>query len=83
MRPGELLCLVTDGVVDAQNEAAMRYGSERLQAVLARLQHDQATARAVVDAVRADVKSFVGTAEPADDVTVLELRWLVPESPSV
>jgi hypothetical protein len=30
----------------------------------------------VVDAVSGEVKAFVGTADPADDVTVLALRWL-------
>jgi serine phosphatase RsbU (regulator of sigma subunit) len=76
---GELLCVVTDGVVDAQNPAGKRYGSDRLRAVLLRLQGDQATAGAAVDAVRADLRSFVDTAEPADDVTVLALRWMGSE----
>ena len=76
LSPGELLCIVTDGVVDAQNPAGQRYGSDRLRAVLLRLRGDQATAGAAVDAVRADLRSFVDTAEPADDVTVLALRWL-------
>jgi serine phosphatase RsbU (regulator of sigma subunit) len=31
---GELLCLVTDGVVDAQDATGERYRSERLQSVL-------------------------------------------------
>ena len=79
LSPGELLCVVTDGVVDAQNPAGKRYGSDRLRAVLLRLQGDQATAGAAVDAVRADLRSFVDTAEPADDVTVLALRWMGSE----
>ena len=75
MRPDELLCLVTDGVVDAHDMREERYGPARLQAVLVgpRLRPDPA--RSVVDAVLADVKSFVGAAEPADDITVLALRW--------
>jgi hypothetical protein len=36
------------------------------------------TARTVVDAVDADIRSFVGAADPADDVTVLLVRWLAP-----
>ena len=43
LRPGELLCLVTDGVVDAQNPAGERYGSQRLQAVFARVQDGETT----------------------------------------
>jgi len=82
MQPGKLLCLVTDGVADAQNPAGERYGSERLQGLLARLAKGSNTARAVVDAVDADVKAFVGTADAADDVTVLALRWLGPGAPA-
>ena len=76
MRRGELLCLVTDGVVDAQNPAKERYGSERLQRVLAKVQAGNATARDLVEAVGTDVREFVGPADPADDVTVLALRWM-------
>ena len=76
MLAGELLCLVTDGVVDAQDAAGERYGSERLQSVLARLRGINENARAVVDRILADVRAFAGTAEPVDDVTVLALRWL-------
>ena len=35
MRPGETLCLVTDGVTEAFNAAGEPYGRERLEAVLA------------------------------------------------
>lgn len=78
MRRGELICMVTDGVVDAQNRAGQRYESARLQRVLAKMSVEGAAARVVVDAVCADVKLHVGKAEPADDVTVLALRWLGP-----
>src|SRR5260221_12650312 len=80
MHRGELLCLVTDGVLDAQNSVGERYRSERLQRVLAHLPSGNATAQVVVDAVLADVRSFVGAAEPADDVTVLALRWIGPNA---
>jgi serine phosphatase RsbU (regulator of sigma subunit) len=80
MQPGELLCIVTDGVTDAQNAAGERYGSERLAHLLARLRTHSMTARAVVDGVTADVRAYVGHADAADDVTVLALRWLGPAS---
>jgi serine phosphatase RsbU (regulator of sigma subunit) len=76
MREGELLCLVTDGVLDAQNPKRERYGSQRLQAVLVRLRDAEGAARTLVDALRADVHSFAAGAEPADDATVLGLRWI-------
>jgi adenylate cyclase len=80
MQPGELLCIVTDGVADALNAAGERYGSERLSRMLAQLRTHSMTARAVVDAVAADVRAYVGKADAADDVTVLALRWLGPTS---
>ena len=76
MQPGELLCLVTDGVVDAQNPAGERYGSDRFRNVLMRQPAGVVTAHEVVDAVDNDIHSFVGTADRVDDVTVLALRWI-------
>ncbi len=37
-------------------------------------------ARALVDALRADVEAFAAGAEPADDLTVLVLRWNGPRA---
>jgi adenylate cyclase len=76
LRAGDLLCVVTDGIVDAQNGHAERYGSMRLGSLLTRLRTSTVTARDMADAVLADVKSFVGGADPADDLTVLVLRWV-------
>ncbi|HEY2816163.1 MAG TPA: CHASE2 domain-containing protein [Casimicrobiaceae bacterium] len=72
---GELLCCVTDGVTDAQNPAGDLYGSARLEACLSRMDVTHATPQNVVDAVREDVAQFAAGAEPADDLTVLVLRW--------
>jgi serine phosphatase RsbU (regulator of sigma subunit)/CHASE2 domain-containing sensor protein len=78
MQHGEIICLATDGVADAQDPAGDRYGSERLRSLLERLDTGGNSARAVVDAIGGDVRAFVGTALPADDVTVLAVRWLAP-----
>lgn len=75
LRPGDLVCIVTDGVADARSPAGERYGSERLHAVLARVAGGAATAQALVDALVGDVRAFVREAEVADDLTVLVLRW--------
>lgn len=72
---GDLLCLITDGVTEAQNAAAELYGGERLQAVLARCAEQGAGSAEVMEAVRADVAAFAGPVEPADDLTLLMLRW--------
>ena len=75
MRPGEMLCVITDGVLDAQNLAGERYGSGRLQALFARLRRG-ATAQELVDALGADVAAFARGAEPTDDITMFALRWI-------
>jgi adenylate cyclase len=80
LRPGELLCIVTDGVVDARNPAGERFGRARLEAGLLRWQSGPGTAQAFVDTLLADVRTFAAGAEPADDVTVLALRWLGPST---
>ena len=51
------------------------YGSARLQRLLAELQRRGVGARALVEAVQADVAAYVAGAEAADDLTILALRW--------
>jgi sigma-B regulation protein RsbU (phosphoserine phosphatase) len=77
MRPGELLCVISDGVTEAQNVGGGFYGRTRLRDVIS-LRGRTATARALIDALRIDVEAFVAAAEPADDFTILVLRWIGP-----
>jgi serine phosphatase RsbU (regulator of sigma subunit)/CHASE2 domain-containing sensor protein len=80
LEPGEMLCIVTDGIVEAQDAAGGLYGSARLAAALERLRGADTSARGLVEALRVDVAGFVGEAEPADDLTVLALRWNGPRA---
>jgi len=75
LQPGEVICVVTDGVADAQDAGGTRYGMPRLLALLARLARPGVTAAGAVDAVCADVEAFAAGAEAADDLTVLAVRW--------
>jgi adenylate cyclase len=77
LQPGDTLCLITDGVTEAMNAAGEMYGQKRLRAVLERLR-DAPSVGYVGEAVRGDVAAFVGAAEPADDLTLLVLRWTAP-----
>ena len=72
--PGEWLCVVTDGVTEAMNARGELYGAQRLQTVLRALPEGAAPTH-VIDAVRADVRAFVGAAVPSDDLTLLCVRW--------
>ncbi|RFP11054.1 CHASE2 domain-containing protein [Duganella sp. BJB488] len=73
LQAGECLCLTTDGINEAMNEAGDLYGNARLDRLLAALPAN--TPGAVVRAVRDDVRLHVGQAEPSDDLTLLVLRW--------
>ena len=75
---GELLCLMTDGVTEAQTPAGELYGSDRLARRLAELQQRRVGARELLDALRGDVAAHSAGAEPADDVTILVLQWNGP-----
>jgi CHASE2 domain-containing sensor protein/serine phosphatase RsbU (regulator of sigma subunit) len=78
MRPGELLCAITDGVSEARNPAGALYGGARVEAILRRPDSGAASARGVVAALKADVEAFAAGAEAADDLTILALRWRGP-----
>jgi serine phosphatase RsbU (regulator of sigma subunit)/CHASE2 domain-containing sensor protein len=77
MHPGELLCLITDGVTDARNPQGELYGRARVDDLLQRLGAG-ASARAVADALRADVAAFAAGADPTDDLSILVLKWAGP-----
>lgn len=74
LRPGEAVCLVTDGVTEAMSATGEVYGAARLEAVLAGLPPD-ATAQEIGEAIRRDVARFADGVEPADDLTVLVVQW--------
>ncbi|MEO7710470.1 MAG: PP2C family protein-serine/threonine phosphatase, partial [Caldimonas sp.] len=78
LQQGETVCVVTDGVIEADDGTGRLYGGERLDAALRRLHTGTTTAAALVDGLRADVAAFVAGAEASDDVTILALRWLGP-----
>lgn len=71
---GEWICVVTDGVTEAMNEAGELYGAARLRKVLGGLP-ESTNPTELLAAVRADVSRFVGAAEPSDDLTMLCVRW--------
>jgi len=72
LRPGDILFLYTDGIVEAANAEFEFYGKERLKAFL------DANAglplREMIDRFRDDIAAFAGGAEQSDDITMLALR---------
>ena len=75
LAPGDVVCLVTDGVTEAENPAGEFYGSGRVAQVLGTLGADAANPRAVISALRADVLAFSSGADAADDLTILAFCW--------
>ncbi|WP_373986885.1 CHASE2 domain-containing protein [Duganella sp. BuS-21] len=73
LQPGESLCLTTDGIGEAMNQAGELYGSERLDRLLTAAA--TTAPAALVQAVRDDVRRHVDGAEASDDLTLLVLRW--------
>lgn len=69
-REDDLLCLWTDGLVDARDETGRAYGEGRLLDALVRLR--DAPVERIVAAVLADADAWA--AHPADDRTLLVLR---------
>jgi serine phosphatase RsbU (regulator of sigma subunit) len=76
--PGEMLCLMTDGVPEAQDPAGALYGHGRAERMIVDLVDGNASARDLVAALQADVLAFADGAEPHDDLTILALSWNGP-----
>jgi len=76
--PGEMLCLMTDGVTEAQNTAGALYGHARAERVIADLFGGDASARELLTGLQADVRVFEDGAEANDDLTLIALRWNGP-----
>jgi serine phosphatase RsbU (regulator of sigma subunit) len=72
LAPGDALVCYTDGVTDAVSSSGVRFGDARLLATLDASRG--AGARELVAAVRDAVGAFQGTADPADDLTVVAVR---------
>lgn len=72
LEPGETLLLCTDGVLEAENDAGVAYGTDRLAAVASRA--GALTPPALLDACAGDLASFVSGVPFADDVTLMALQ---------
>ena len=74
LAPGELLCLYTDGIVEAENPAHEQFGEERL--IEAIRGAGRVASQEVINRVNAAVESFCSGAPQHDDTTLIILRTL-------
>jgi sigma-B regulation protein RsbU (phosphoserine phosphatase) len=70
--PGDLLFLYTDGAVEAPNEAGEFFDTARLEQALVAAS-DEGVDQVLVRVEQA-IRAFRGSADPADDATMLALR---------
>ncbi|HVC45920.1 MAG TPA: SpoIIE family protein phosphatase [Terracidiphilus sp.] len=70
--PGDVIVLISDGILDAEDENEEMYGEERLNAVLCASR--ELPAHQIAEEILADVTRFQGTHDRFDDETILVLR---------
>lgn len=77
MAPGEWLCVMTDGVTEATNASGTFFGGARVAELLREAPELQRPGE-IVERIRLRVRAFAAGTEPADDMTLLALRWNGP-----
>ncbi|MBL8516496.1 MAG: CHASE2 domain-containing protein [Betaproteobacteria bacterium] len=79
MQAGEWLCILTDGVTDATSADGKMFGIERIRETLEKPAL-AAWPGEVVKRLQTDVAAFAKGAVPADDLTLLVVRWNGPSA---
>ncbi|MBL8967512.1 MAG: SpoIIE family protein phosphatase [Spirochaetaceae bacterium] len=72
IRPGDVLVMYTDGIVEAMNEQGRQFGRKNLGNAI--LRSRDLPAREIAEAIRDDVAEFSGRSRQHDDQTVLVLK---------
>ena len=73
MKPGDTIVIYTDGVTEAIGQNGEWYTVDRLKKIL--MACKSASPPTIVSAVADDVKQFKGTAQQADDITMVCLQY--------
>jgi len=72
LKPGDVLCLYTDGIIESRKGERDEYGEERLAAQIQEL--GGLPAREIMDKIFDDVFAFSGCAEAGDDMTLVVVK---------
>lgn len=66
-KPGDSVLLYTDGLNEARNEKGDEYGEERIESLMEI--YGSLHAKTVVKKIQSSLEMFIGSVQPADDVT--------------
>ena len=77
MEPGDLVCLYTDGIVEATDARGREFGMARLKRILSEMR--RRPARETVERILLATGLFTGEPTPADDQTVVVIRRRTPD----
>jgi phosphoserine phosphatase RsbU/P len=72
VQPGSIFIAYSDGLIEPENVYGEEFGTQRLAEVAARNRHS--SAQGMVDALLTAAEEWAGTAEQADDMTVIVAR---------
>ncbi len=72
LQPGDLLCIYSDGITEAESAAEEEFGTARLLAVLQ--EHSDRPLQHILDAIQAATAAFSAGLPQGDDQTVVLLR---------
>ncbi|MEW6258708.1 MAG: SpoIIE family protein phosphatase [Thermodesulfobacteriota bacterium] len=71
--PGDILVIGTDGIWETENDAGLRYGKHRLQALIKKFRNESASG--ILDAIIADITAFRKNTTVDDDITLVILKF--------
>jgi len=74
IRPGQVICLFTDGIPETRNSLGVLFGRERLCEVIR--QHAAETAKTMMRSILDAVAEFRGDREQEDDLTIMIVKIL-------
>jgi phosphoserine phosphatase RsbU/P len=72
LKPGDMLVIFTDGVVEAVNDRGEEYDEARLLPLIQRCAG--VSAQGLLDSLMFELKIFVGQASQHDDITCMAVR---------
>jgi len=74
LKSGDLIILLTDGILEAQNNAREFYGDDRLKDLVKNMDTSTLSAKKIKRMIIEDMRRFSGTAPQHDDITLIVLK---------